>query len=61
MISKFVLAVPVAALNMFTVAAGMVATSDSAEASCRRVGLPGRLVCDQMSTPRPDRPNQQKK
>lgn len=61
MISKFVLALPAAALTVLTVAAGMVATSDSAEA-CRRVG-PGRyqIDCSTMSTPRPDRPNQQKK
>lgn len=58
MIAKIVLAVPVAALTMLTLAAGMVATSDPAEAACRRVGYPGKLVCDQMSTPRPDRPKQ---
>lgn len=62
MIAKIALAVPVAALTVLAMAAGMVASSGDAEAgSCRRVGYPGHIVCDSMSTPRPDRPNQQKR
>lgn len=62
MIKKLVLAAPVAALTVLTMAAGMVATSDDAEAArCRRVYPNYRLVCESMSTPRPDLPNQQKK
>lgn len=61
MIEKFVLAAPVTALTLLTLAAGAVATSDSAQAGCYRVGAypKPRLVCE--STPKPDRPNQQKK
>ena len=61
MIVKLALAVPAAALTALTMAAGMVATSDSAEAGCYRVGAYPRakLVCE--STPKPDRPNQQLK
>ena len=60
MIVKLALAVPVAALSFLTIAAGMVATSGSAEA-CRRLPGPAhRFDCSQMSTPRPDRPNQQR-
>ena len=64
MIDKLLLAVPAATFSILTMAAGMVATSDSADAAnCRRVGFyPNyRVVCDSMSTPRPDRPNQPKK
>lgn len=62
MFAKLVLAVPAAALTVLTLAAGAVATSDDAEArTCRRVGFPGRLVCETMSTPKPDKPNQKRK
>lgn len=60
MISKFVLALPAAALTVLAVAAGMIANSESAEA-CRRVGQGHQFDCTTMSTPRPDRPNQQKR
>ncbi|MCB1514368.1 MAG: hypothetical protein H6876_09920 [Hyphomicrobiaceae bacterium] len=61
MIKIFVRAVPVAALTLLTFASGMVAVSDGAEA-CRRLPGPGfRFDCSTMSTPRPDKPNQQKK
>lgn len=62
MIKKLVLAVPFAALSLLTLAAGTVATSDTAEAgNCRRVGSGHRFDCTTMSTPKPDRPNQQQK
>lgn len=64
MIAKLAMAVPAAALTVLTLASGMVATSDEAEArTCRRVGFypNSRIVCEEMSTPKPDRPNQQKK
>jgi hypothetical protein len=61
LIGKIILAVPAAALTLLTFTAGMVASSDDAEA-CRRTG-PGRyqIDCSTMSTPRPDRPNQQRR
>lgn len=64
MIGKIILAVPAAALTLLTFTAGMVASSDDAAAAkCRRVGFYPNYttVCESMSTPKPDRPNQQKK
>ena len=64
MIAKLAMAVPAAALTVVTLASGMVATSGEAEArTCRRTGFypNAKIVCEEMSTPKPDRPNQQKK
>ncbi len=63
MIAKIALAVPVAALTVLTMAAGMVATSNGAAAGSNCIRQPGGgrhdIYCP--STPRPDRPNQQKR
>lgn len=62
MFRKFVLVLPAAALTALSLAGGLVATSSDAEAgNCRRVG-PGRydFNCQQMSTPKPDKPNQKR-
>lgn len=64
MIDKLLLAVPAAVLTVLTMATGMVVSSGDAEAArCRRVGFYPNYttVCESMSTPKPDRPNQQKK
>ncbi len=64
MLAKISLAAPAAALFVFSLSSGMVAASSPAEARvCRGVGYypHQRHVCLGMSTPKPDKPKQQKK
>lgn len=58
MITKLVLTVPAAAFALLTLAAGAVATSDSAEARRQEPCYRGLCPGGPPIAPKPDRPNQ---